>query len=243
MEVPTAYVSVGDSMSIDKYPFYELSQTDPGVSKAVGAASLLFQNNAKLWPEFEGCDLAATHPDIQYFCLAEDGATTFDFLESEVFSLLKEYQKEPIIVTLTLGGNDILQLINRSERDLSKDFGNVCLLYDRVIDLLSETFPRAVYILNSVYDPTDGSGVLPGLADFADRLIWLHRLNEHIKANAQTNSALFADVYQHFLGHGLSAPLDERWYWAPNPIEPSARGASEIRRLWLEALRSVEIVP
>jgi hypothetical protein len=28
----------------------------------------------------------------------------------------------------------------------------------------------------------------------------------------------------------------DRWYWRRNMIEPNARGASEMRRVWLEAL-------
>jgi hypothetical protein len=50
---------------------------------------------------------------------------------------------------------------------------------------------------------------------------------------------LLADVHRHFLGHGVTAPAQERWYWSPNPIEPSARGASEIRRVWWAAVEEV----
>ena len=53
---------------------------------------------------------------------------------------------------------------------------------------------------------------------------------------SRTPNALLADVHRHFLGHGVTAPEPERWYWSPNPIEPSARGASEIRRVWWAAL-------
>src|ERR1700733_15672249 len=238
MESPAAYVSIGDSMSIDLYPFLELSQADPGVSNNVGASSLLYRNNASLWPEFQRQDLCTSHPDIRYFCLAEEGATTFDFLDPDVLKLLNGHQKAPMIVTITLGGNDILQLINRPENQLSADFDNLFERYDRFIDLVAKMLPRAICILSSIYDPTDGSGVLPGHDSFKERLVWLHRMNEHIEICSRGINALFADVHKHFLGHGLSAPADQRWYWAPNPIEPSARGASEIRRLWLDALRS-----
>lgn len=44
-------------------------------------------------------------------------------------------------------------------------------------------------------------------------------------------------IHDHFLGHGLAEPdPDARWYWRHSIIEPSARGASEVRRLWLESL-------
>jgi hypothetical protein len=48
---------------------------------------------------------------------------------------------------------------------------------------------------------------------------------------------VLADVHRHFLGHGVTAPEDQRWYWRRNLIEPNARGASEIRRVWWEALQ------
>ncbi len=44
-----------------------------------------------------------------------------------------------------------------------------------------------------------------------------------------------ADAHAHFLGHGARREGDEPWYWPRSMIEPSARGASEIRRLWLGA--------
>ena len=37
--------------------------------------------------------------------------------------------------------------------------------------------------------------------------------------------------------HGADAI---RWYWRRNLIEPSARGASEVRRTWLRAVNSKE---
>jgi hypothetical protein len=49
-----------------------------------------------------------------------------------------------------------------------------------------------------------------------------------------------ADAHSHFQGHGVTAPAAERWYWKRNLIEPSAAGASEIRRLWLDALTSLD---
>lgn len=51
---------------------------------------------------------------------------------------------------------------------------------------------------------------------------------------------MLADVNQHFLEHGLNASsLEEFWYWKPSPIEPGARGASKIRRVWLESLDAI----
>lgn len=47
----------------------------------------------------------------------------------------------------------------------------------------------------------------------------------------------FSEIPDHFLGHGLEEPEPAaRWYWRHSIIEPSARGASEVRRLFLEAV-------
>jgi len=51
-----------------------------------------------------------------------------------------------------------------------------------------------------------------------------------------TPRVLLADVHAHFNGHGVTAPESERWYWRRSLIEPNARGASEIRAVWLAAL-------
>jgi hypothetical protein len=52
----------------------------------------------------------------------------------------------------------------------------------------------------------------------------------------ESGRILLADVHRHFLGHGATAAEPDRWYWKRNPIEPNARGASEIRRVWLETM-------
>lgn len=239
MEPIAAYVSIGDSMSIDLYPYLDASARAPAAPRSIGAASLLFANNSDLWPEFEGKDLKTAHPGIEFVNLAEDGATTFNFLEGGYLSMLSKYRDVPIIVTVTLGGNDLLTIINRepySETSFRAETANLAMRYRYVMELLTSSLTRSICLMTSIYDPTDGAGLLPGFPDFKDKLKWLHRINRFIRAYAIRNNHLYADVYGHFKGHGLTANADRRWYWAPNPIEPSARGASEIRRLWLNAL-------
>ena len=65
----------------------------------------------------------------------------------------------------------------------------------------------------------------------------LHELNDRIRGVAErTPQTAVADAYRHFLGHGVTAAEPDRWYWKRAWVEPNARGASEIRRLWLDAL-------
>jgi hypothetical protein len=110
--------------------------------------------------------------------------------------------------------------------------------YRELVDRVLAAFPSAVVILTTVYDPTDGTGRLPGVPETMGPLPMelLARFNDAVRAAAGHHRTRLADVHDRFLGHGLSAPAPERWYWAPNPIEPGARGASEIRRAWLDAL-------
>ena len=65
----------------------------------------------------------------------------------------------------------------------------------------------------------------------------LGSINDGIRRLAsRKEGVLLADIAAHFAGHGLSTPPADRWYWPHMLIEPSARGASEIRRLWLRAV-------
>jgi hypothetical protein len=89
--------------------------------------------------------------------------------------------------------------------------------------------------VSTVYDPSDQTNRLPGYQRTLDREAeMLREYNEFVSKLATTDERLrLADIHQHFLGHGLTAPEDERWYLRESIIEPSARGASEVRRLWV----------
>ena len=110
--------------------------------------------------------------------------------------------------------------------------------YTDLVDTVRDELLRATLVLTTVYDPTDGTGRLPGLDTYGRLpLEHLDRFNDHVRDMVgATPGAVLADVHRHFLGHGVTAPEPERWYWRQNLIEPSARGASEIRRMWWEAL-------
>ena len=142
------------------------------------------------------------------------------------------------MITLTAGGNDLLDALT-VERRLAEVLEEISGRYAELVTTLREEFPGATLLLATVYDPTDGSGLLPELSDRYGRLPieHLHRFNDHVRRLAgRTSGARLADVHRHFLGHGVSAPPADRWYWKGSLIEPSARGASEVRRLWWRAL-------
>jgi lysophospholipase L1-like esterase len=234
------YVALGDSMSIDLYPALDAGETDVAVAlewdahagdvAPLGAASLLYRNVDDRYPEFMGRDLISRHPGIRYRNLAEDGATIGDVFGSQVPQL--EESDEPTLLTLSIGGNDLLL---RIVKDIADG-------YEFLVDSLTKTRPNATVLLTTVYDPSDDTRKIPGFFDDAGLLPLesLHELNGRIRAVARNTARVVgADVYRHFLGHGVTAAETDRWYWRKSIIEPNAPGASEIRRVWLDALDDI----
>jgi lysophospholipase L1-like esterase len=244
------YIALGDSMSIDLYPALDAGETDVAVAlerrsdagaiAPLGAASLLARNDDERWPEFTGRDLLTLCPGISAEVLATDAATIGDVFDAQL-SALREGDEEAI-VTLTVGGNDLLSAFAAKPRGtlmerIVRDIGGA---YDALLDAIDDRLPRARIVLTTVYDPSDLSGVIPGVLEEAGQLPLRHldSLNAHIRTCAHSrDNALLADVHAHFLGHGVSVEPDQRWYWKRSLVEPSALGASEIRRVWANVLK------
>ena len=88
-----------------------------------------------------------------------------------------------------------------------------------------------------------GAGPLPvdrgGRADASTDVGLADRLQRGGEARGGVTGCGVADIHARFLGHGLTEPdPPRRWYWDDMIIEPNARGASEVRRLWLRAVGS-----
>ena len=249
------YIALGDSMSIDLYPALDLRETDVAVAlerdpsaghvAPIGAASLLHRNSEAHWPDDTGDDLSSHHSGIQFDIFASDGATIGDVFGEQVPRL--EPSDDPVLVTLTIGGNDLLSAYgNRPRRGvLEKIERDIAEAYDVLVDTLRALFPNLTLVVTTIYDPSDRTGRIPGVYDDYGPLPLdiLDRLNDHIRALALgTPHVLLADVYLRFLGHGVSVPDADRWYWQRSLIEPNARGASEIRHAWLEALKREAVI-
>ena len=250
----SAYAALGDSMSIDLYPALDAGEIDVAVAlerdphagsvAPIGAASLLHQNDDARWPEEQGQDLVTRYPGVTFANLASDGATIGDVF-GEQLPLLEESDEETLL-TLTVGGNDLLSAFANKPRStlleaIARDVGDA---YEFLLDALRRARPNALIVLATVYDPSDRTARIPGVLEEAGPLP-LHVLdgfNDRIRALAAgTPGVELADVHAHFLGHGASVPEEDRWYWRRAPIEPNARGAHEIRRLWLTVLDDVEL--
>ena len=250
----TTYVALGDSMSIDLYAALDAGETDVSVNlerdpsagtvAPVGAASLLFQNDDARWPDEQGNDLVARYAGITLQNLATDGATIGDVF-GEQLPLLAESGEETLI-TLTVGGNDLLSAFSTKPRAsllerIARDVGEA---YEFLVDAIRRARPNSLLLLTTVYDPSDRTGRIPGVLEDVGALPLpvLDGFNQQVRELAAgTPGAAVADVYAHFLGHGAMAPEAERWYWRRSLLEPNARGSSEIRRVWRDALDEVEL--
>ena len=252
MEPFVSYVALGDSMSIDLYPALDAGEVDVAVAlervthagavAPLGAASLLYRNDDVRWPEEQGADLVSYYPGIEHRNLSTDGATIGDVFGEQMAQL--EPSDARTLVTITVGGNDLLSAFaNRPRRSLIesivRDVGDA---YEFLVDAVRRARPNALLLLTTVYDPSDRLGKIPGVLEEAGRLPIdvLDTLNDKIRALAfGTPGAALADVHAHFLGHGASVPEADRWYWRRSLVEPNTLGASEIRRVWRDALDAV----
>ncbi|HEY3052080.1 MAG TPA: SGNH/GDSL hydrolase family protein [Thermoanaerobaculia bacterium] len=214
------YIALGDSISIDDYPQHETGRS------GLGAASLFYRNDDEYWPEFRRRDLSTLRPGTTFLNLTADGATTDDVLRAPL-----PHVNEEAIVTVTAGGNDMLMHLRAPHPPAQLVEGMI----ERIERILQRLEAHRVF-LGTVYDPSDGTNMLYG--ERLDREAqWLAQFNDAIRRIAVSRKNVrLIDIHRHFLGHGITAPVRERWYWSELIFEPNARGASEVRRLWLDAL-------
>jgi lysophospholipase L1-like esterase len=233
--VAEAYVALGDSISIDEYA------GGPGR----GGASLLARNCDEDFPVWRGRDLATLWPQLGFHLLAVDGGTTRSLLDAQL-PRLEASRVLPRVVTLTVGGNDVLSAYGDTRRALEI----VRVVRTRVGQALARLAallpPGDPVVVGTVYDPSDGTGDAPrvGLPPWPDVVAVLGELNAALSAVAAEHGALVADVHGRFLGHGLARgnvaqrnprPPD-RGLWYCDVIEPNAWGADAVRAAFFEAL-------
>jgi lysophospholipase L1-like esterase len=237
------YVAIGDSISIDEYA------GGPGR----GGASLFARNRDDDFPEWRGRDLATLYPDLQYHLLAMDGGTTQTLMDYQL-PQLERSGVVPTVVTLTVGGNDLLQAYG----DTHRAHEVVQLVYTRVGQALARIrrllrSPRDALIVGTVYDPSDGSGdaSLLGLPAWPHAVDLLAALNTRLRTVAERHGARLADIHGHFMSHGLQAgdPAqadprpEDRDLWYRNVIEPNSWGANGVRTAFWQALHAATAQP
>jgi lysophospholipase L1-like esterase len=231
------YVALGDSISIDEYA------GGPGR----GGASLLARNRDDDFPQWRGHDLATRHPSLRYHLLAVDGGTTQTLLGFQL-PRLEASGLRPAVLTLTVGGNDLLAAYGDTTR-ARKVVHTVSVRVGQALTRLARLMRSAddPIILGTVYDPSDGraDAVRLGLPPWPEVLDVLTELNDGLRAVAAHHHARIAEVHDRFLGHGLavgdpaqSKPRPRnRALWYCNVIEPNAWGADAVRASFWHALR------
>jgi lysophospholipase L1-like esterase len=228
------YAALGDGMSGDVHPEADHAQRIGRRVRGLGAASLLHRNNDSVWPEFRGCDLHTRFGRRRWTILAADGANIATVRESQL-PLLRGGAE---IVTLTVGGNDLLAALGAAESraDFEREAERIQNDLRRLIADVVATGARLV-ILGTIYDPTDGTGRLPPLGDRLP-IDLLDATNEVIRKAAEAHeTTALADIQPHFLGHGVASSGDSSlWYSSDTLVEVGYRGASEIRRVWWNVL-------
>lgn len=236
------YAALGDSMSIDDYA------GGPGC----GAASLLYRNRYLDFPEWDGRDLIRAARPCRFVNLAMDGATSATVRYAQI-PRLRETGARPDFVTLTMGGNDLLQTFGsdasaRAAGHALRENGHAALA-----ELRRLCAPDVSIVLGTIYDPSDGTGDTArlGILPWPGALEQIARFNETIRALANEHEALVADIHGDFLGHGLRAgnPSQSearpagRDLWYCGVVEPNAWGASAIRRVFHETLTAAGAWP
>lgn len=234
---PYTYIALGDSISIDEYA------GGPGR----GGASLLARNLDNDFPQWRGRDLSATDRRLRYHLLAVDGGTTRTLLESQL-PRLESSGVRPDVVTLTVGGNDLLGAYGDTGR-ARQIVRSVCVRVGQTLGRLKRLMrtPDDPVVVGTVYDPSDGSGEAHrvGLPPWPDVVDVLADLNAGLRAAAEDNGARIAEIHDRFLGHGLRAgnPAqsdprpDNRDLWYCRIIEPNAWGADAVRASFWNALQ------
>ena len=247
------YVALGDSLSIDLYPARSAHPFGTDVdavqlARGLGAAALLHANDDARWPEFAGRDLRSLYPGIAFQNMhvldhaptkptdhwATDGATTVGVLAYQLHRV--PASDEPTLVTVTAGRADVLQMTGAPTPPPTLVDGITARL-GRLVRTVHERLPNATLLVTTAPDPSDGTGALDADTPFAREAAWLADYNDRLRTlAARLPHAVLADAAAHFAGRGNSAPPAERWFWPNRPAELNARGASELRRVWIEAL-------
>ena len=134
-----------------------------------GAASLLHRNCDADFPEWAGQELAATGLLAQI--LAQDGATAADVLQQQ----LPLIEQPPAVVTLTMGGNDLLAIYGNSAA-AETTIGEVIAIGEEVLSGLNAASGGARIVVTTVYDPSDAPS--QALSRPASRNLWYCNLIE-----------------------------------------------------------------
>ena len=182
----------------------------------VHPGQLLVQNNDQLFPEFRGQDLVSRGP-ARLEHRAQDGATV-ERLAGQARGLRVEGKA---VALLTIGGNDLI-------RGLIRDQGAGIEAFAAALDAFLRDLPIRPVLIGNVYDPTFGDDARNFLGVDPELGRRNHLRLHAVLADLAGRYGKLVDLHSHFLSG------DPSWFTAT--IEPSLRGASEVRRCFLREL-------
>src|SRR5215213_7787396 len=206
---PFTLYTFGDSILDSKW--YNDRGLDPG--------QLLIRNDDALFPEFRGQDLSSRGL-VRLEHRAVDGATV-DSLPAQARDLAPSERTAAI---LTVGGNDLL-------RGLLVDDGPGIVAFATSLDAFLRDLPMRPVLLGNVYDPTFGDDTLNFTGVDSELARENHRRVNSVIAELANEYGALVYLHAHFLSGDPT--------WCTHTIEPSLRGASEIRRCFLPHLLAV----
>lgn len=167
-----------------------------GDSIAAGIGSSLPRDHS--YPAILG-ELFSSHIDapIRTENLAEPGASAAGFLTSDQYvdftDLIDDVESidAPILgVTLTLGGNDVLDLRNASDAERGVALAEFETAMPAVVTAIRETIgPDTPLYVSTIYDPT-----LQNAAIESSDAWWIARFNEAIRMAAAESDAVLVDL-------------------------------------------------
>ncbi|MBI1853184.1 MAG: SGNH/GDSL hydrolase family protein [Planctomycetes bacterium] len=161
--------------------------------------------------------------------LTFDGCTTVGVIER-----LRHVTIRPDVITLTAGGNDLLEAAPGlvSGATASTAMRPIIDNLRAIGDWLATQ--KCVAIVSTIYDPTDGDDSLStqlGLP-LATRVAHV-ALNEEIRTIVRKRGFVLSDLEALFRGHGIRAAET----WITLDIEPNLAGATAIARHWHDLYR------
>lgn len=232
-----SYVVLGDSISDrgGQGPFFY---------------DLLVANDDAKYPDFKGKDLKTRFgADLKVVKASKAGATSRG-LPGQVSSLPAELPG-PVLVTITIGGNDmqgaIVDILGNRDQAARDTFAqNLDAAYTELTK--PDRFGAGVKVKvveATIYDPSDGTGDFKGAGcpaplGFMDPTPtdpFFTNWNGVVSAEiAKYPDAAALDVHASFTGHGVEHLKDGASWYAADCIHPNAPGHDQLRRVFWSAI-------
>jgi len=165
--------------------------------------------------------------------LTHDGFTTDAVIES-----LARVRIHPDIITLTVGGNDLLQRPSWNVDRNSLEDPDTQETLNKLRYIFLELYEyRCKVIVNTIHDPTDGNETLMQQLGMSVQFRSAYEeINQEIRQMGQIHGFLLSDLQQLFVGHGINSTDT----WVTMEIEPNFAGATAIAKRWHELFLETE---